>query len=218
VTPLAANKYQFVTRSQSGPKHWVFNTRSALVNLGFFNRHKPQADGTNLDVRSEAWKAAKRSSDHLASGLLPRVLGGPSNNEIIGVMGQVRHGIRIGRCPTSRRPMRIEEISAVTRNVASMRTSVRFYGAGPQSCESYKSRPSGYKPNDLLSDWPGAPHGFLLGEEDVIGVSLTPTAHPAFAFLLSKRGTTFQNSGVSRHSPDETCGCRIRCMLRTQHS
>jgi hypothetical protein len=98
-----AKKYQFVTRSESGPKYWVFNTRSALMNLGFFNRHKPQAHGTNLDVRSEAWKAAKQSSDHLASGLLPSVLGGPSNNEIIGVMGQVHHGIRVGRCPTSRR-------------------------------------------------------------------------------------------------------------------
>jgi hypothetical protein len=51
--------------------------------------------------------------------------------------GRVCHRIRIGRCPTSRRPMRIEEISPVTLNVASMRTSVRFYGAGPQPCESW---------------------------------------------------------------------------------
>ncbi len=36
-----------------------------------------------------------------------------------------------------------------------MRISVQFYGAGPQPCE-YWSRPSGYKPNDLMPDRPGA--------------------------------------------------------------
>ena len=34
--------------------------------------------------------------------------------------------------------MRIEKISAVTLKVASMRNSVRFYGAGPQACESWQ--------------------------------------------------------------------------------
>jgi hypothetical protein len=47
----SAKKYQFFTRSESGPKYRVFNARSPRTNVGFFNRHKPQADGTNLDVR-----------------------------------------------------------------------------------------------------------------------------------------------------------------------
>ena len=36
---------------------WVLNTRSPRMNVGFFNRSKPQVDRTNLNVRSEAWRA-----------------------------------------------------------------------------------------------------------------------------------------------------------------
>jgi len=46
---IAANKYQFFTRSESGPKYLFLNARSLRINLGIFNRHKPQADGTKLD-------------------------------------------------------------------------------------------------------------------------------------------------------------------------
>jgi hypothetical protein len=31
-------KYQFLTRSGSGPKLWFFNDRSQRMNVGFFNR------------------------------------------------------------------------------------------------------------------------------------------------------------------------------------
>ena len=38
---LAAKKYQFLTRSGSGPKVQVFNARSRFQNVGFFNRCEP---------------------------------------------------------------------------------------------------------------------------------------------------------------------------------
>ena len=48
---LAAKKYQFVTRSGSGPKFWVFKARSPRMNVGFFNRYKPGVGRANLNVR-----------------------------------------------------------------------------------------------------------------------------------------------------------------------
>jgi hypothetical protein len=37
---LRAKKYQFVTRSGSGPNFWVFKARSPRMNVGFLNRYK----------------------------------------------------------------------------------------------------------------------------------------------------------------------------------
>jgi len=54
---VAANKYQFFTRSKSDPKYRVLKARSLRTNVGFFNRYKPQVGPANLSVRSEARKA-----------------------------------------------------------------------------------------------------------------------------------------------------------------
>ena len=54
---MRGKKYQFVSRSGSDSKSWVIKARMPPTNVGFFNRYKPQGDRTNLNVRSEAWKA-----------------------------------------------------------------------------------------------------------------------------------------------------------------
>jgi hypothetical protein len=61
---LAARKYQFVTRSGSGPKFWVFKARSPRMNVGFFNRYKPQVCRANLNVRIGGMES--RPQRHLA--------------------------------------------------------------------------------------------------------------------------------------------------------
>jgi len=47
---VAAKKYQFLTRSESGPKYWIFNTRSPRMNVGFFNRCMPQVRRASFNL------------------------------------------------------------------------------------------------------------------------------------------------------------------------
>jgi hypothetical protein len=48
-------------------------------------------------------ESKSRSSDRWRQDYYGVYSAALSNNENIGVMGEVRHGIRVGKCPTSRK-------------------------------------------------------------------------------------------------------------------
>ena len=59
---IAVKKHQFVTRSESGPKYWVFNTRSQRMNVGFFNRYHKSMRQRKHTVDGLSWLSPQPAS------------------------------------------------------------------------------------------------------------------------------------------------------------
>jgi hypothetical protein len=117
-----ARKYQFFTRSESVPKYWVSNTRSPRINLGFFNRYKPQVGPTSqsqvgcMEGRNQG-QVTTRSQDCCGADWAA-----PSNNAIIDVMGEVCHRTRIGNIHHRPRFTRLNNPNRLPAQALSMTT------------------------------------------------------------------------------------------------
>src|ERR1019366_2042874 len=72
---LRAKKYQFLTRFASGPKFWVFKARSPRMNVGFFNRYKPQVGRANLNSDRMYGKLTSTPSNPYVMRTSRKVLG-----------------------------------------------------------------------------------------------------------------------------------------------
>jgi hypothetical protein len=93
--------------------------------------------------------------------------------------------------------MRIEKISAETLKVASMRNSVRFYGPGPQPCESWQVATVGLQTQ--------RPCGWRMSFR---GNCAAPRGNPNIRKLLLERYRRFESQSL-RHTVwvAEKSGC-----------